>query len=88
MSKIVGKVSEVERDEIQRLFERKNGLIELAKVITPDYDLYEKLVSDLGRTSSLFQKWWDDMSIKYNWESSNNGKWSIIFETCEITLDD
>ncbi len=87
MSKIVGKVSESERDEIKRLFERKNGLIELAKVITPDYDLYEKLVVDMGRTSSQFQKWWDDMSAKYQWESSSSGKWSINFDTCEIYLE-
>ena len=56
MNKVVGRVSETERDEIQALFERRNGLNELAKVLTPDnIELYEKLVKDLGKTGSDFQ---------------------------------
>ncbi len=87
MTKIVGRVSLEERDAIKKLFERKNGLSELAKVLTPDNDLYEKLVADMGATSTKYQKWWDDMAAKYNWESSPNGKWSINFDTCEISLE-
>ncbi len=34
MKKIVGQVTEAERDEIQRLFERRNGLNELARILT------------------------------------------------------
>lgn len=89
MNKIVGKVTEAERDEIQVLFERRNGLQELAKILTADNaDLYEKLVKDIGETSMRFQKWWDDMSKKYSWESTKNGSWSIDFNTCEISLVD
>lgn len=87
MSSIIGQVTESERDEIQALFERKNGLIELAKILTSDSPIYEKLVSDMGATSTRFQEWWDKMGIKYNWPSTPNGKWSINFETCEISLD-
>lgn len=87
MSKIIGKVTESERDEIQALFERKNGLIELAKILTPDNNLYEKLVTDMGVTSTKFQDWWDKMGIKYEWPSIPNGKWSINLETCEISLE-
>ena len=36
MIKIIGKVTETERDEIQNLFERRNGLNELAKILTAD----------------------------------------------------
>ena len=87
MDKIVGKVTMDERDEIQALFERKNGLTELAKVLSPeDNALYEKLVKDLGETQSKFQGWWDRMSAKYGWESSRSGNWTINFETCEISL--
>lgn len=88
MNRIVGKVSEEERDEIKKLFERKNGLIELAKVIGPENGLYEKLVADMGETSTKFQQWWDSMSAKYSWESTPDGRWSINFETCDITLED
>ena len=59
MKKEVGTVSPEERDEIQNLFERKNGLIELAKILSPENEsLYEKLVRDLGVNATLFQNWW------------------------------
>ena len=49
--KVVGKVTEEEKGEIQQLFERRNGLNELAKILTADNtELYEKLVSDLGES--------------------------------------
>jgi len=87
MKKLVGQVTPEERNEIQRLFERKNGLNELAKILTADnVNLYEKMVKDLGETSSLFQNWWDTMSQKYKWESTENGRWEINFDTCEIFL--
>ena len=85
--KIVGQVTVEEKNEIQSLFERRNGLNELAKIVTADNtELYEKLVKDLGETGTKFQNWWDRMSQKYQWESSENGNWEINFDTCEITL--
>ena len=85
--KIVGQVTEEERNEIQALFERRNGLNELAKIVTADNtDLYEKLVKDLGETGTKFQQWWDSMADKYQWESIEGGNWEINFETCEIYL--
>ena len=87
MNKVVGRVSEAERDEIQALFERRNGLTELAKVLTPDNtELYEKLVKDLGKTGSDFQNWWSRMAEKYRWESDENGHWEIDFNTCVLSL--
>ena len=85
--KIVGQVTVEEKNEIQTLFERRNGLNELAKIVTADNtELYEKLVKDMGETSSKFQSWWDTMAQKYQWESAENGNWEINFETCEIYL--
>ncbi|MEO3600868.1 CXXX repeat peptide modification system protein, partial [Phocaeicola vulgatus] len=70
MKKVVGQVSELEKREIQILFERRNGLNELAKILTADNtELYERLIKDLGETSIKFQKWWNQMSEKYQWES-------------------
>lgn len=87
MNKKVGSVSEEERNVIQALFERRNGLNELAKVLTPDNaELYEKLVTDLGKTGTEFQNWWSRMSAKYGWEGAEDGHWEIDFATCEITL--
>lgn len=87
MKKTVGSVTEMERDEIQKLFERRNGLNELAKILSADNtELYERLVKDMGETGSKFQNWWDRMSTKYQWESQEDGHWEINFETCEIVL--
>lgn len=85
--KLVGKVTEAERDEIQTLFERRNGLNELAQVLTADNtELYERLVADMGQTATRFQNWWDRMAQKYKWESSEDGSWEIDFDSCDIFL--
>ena len=87
--KKVGQVTVEEKNEIQTLFERKNGLTELSKILTADNtELYEKRVKDLGETGTKFQSWWDRVSTKYAWESSPNGHWEINFDTNEIFLTD
>ena len=87
IKKLLGPVTPEERNEIQSLFERRNGLNELAKILTADNsELYEKLVKDLGDTGTKFQGWWDRMAEKYKWESAEDGNWEINFETCEIYL--
>lgn len=86
MRKLVGNVTEEEKKEIQALFERRNGLTELAQIVKEDDSLYERLVTDMGQTASKFQNWWDTMAKKYNWESAPNGNWEIDFNTNEIYL--
>ncbi|MFK2396255.1 CXXX repeat peptide modification system protein [Bacteroides fragilis] len=80
MKKVVGQVSELEKREIQILFERRNGLNELAKILTADNtELYERLIKDLGETSIKFQKWWNQMS------ENINGK-ALMVETGRLIL--
>lgn len=87
MKKKVGKVTETECKEIQSLFEHRNGLNELAKVLTANNsDLYERLVKDMSETSVKFQSWWDSMFQKYQWESVRDGHWEIDFHTSTIYL--
>lgn len=87
MRKVIGKVTEEEKREVQQLFERQNGLNELAKILTADNDaLYEKLVKDLGETAARFQAWWDRMAELYQWERADNANWEIDFVTNEIVL--
>jgi CXXX repeat modification system protein len=87
MKKRIGQVTEEEKNEVQSLFERKNGLVELSKILTADnQELYEKLLKDMGETSTKFQNWWNSMSEKYQWESKENGHWEIDFNTCDIYL--
>ena len=88
MKKLVGKVTVEEKNDILALFERRNGLYELAKILTDDNDaLYNKLIKDMGETNTKFQNWWDTMAKKYQWESAENGNWEINFDTCEIYLN-
>ena len=87
MKKEVGRVTEQERDEIQSLFERRNGLSELAQILTPENDeLYNRLVKDMGETSYKFQYWWDRMKDKYNWESAPDSNWESHVQACAIYL--
>ncbi|MCL2650107.1 MAG: CXXX repeat peptide modification system protein [Candidatus Azobacteroides sp.] len=86
MKKTVGKVTTEEKDMILSLFERRNSLTELAKIITADDAIYEKMISDITSTNAKFQQWWNDMAEKYRWEGSENGHWEINFETNEIYL--
>ena len=86
MKKKVGEVSEEEKKEILTLFERKNGLSELVKIVKNDDALYEKLVTDMGATSTKFQAWWDKTSQKYQWEMTTGGNWEIDFDTNTIYL--
>lgn len=85
--KLIGRVTIQEKNEIQLLFERRNGLTELAKILTADnVDLYEKLVKDLGETETKFQAWWNRMGTKYQWESVEGCNWEINFQTNDIFL--
>lgn len=85
--KLVGQVTVEEKNEIQALFERRNGLNELSQILTVENEaLYEKLVKDLGETGAKFQNWWNRMGEKYNWESVEGGNWEIDFNTCNIYL--
>jgi CXXX repeat modification system protein len=90
---IVGHVTPAERDEIQALYERKNGLTELFRIIAvmnreqlDSNGLYERMVTDMGQVATQFQQWWDRMSRQYHWESVPDGRWEIDFATCAITL--
>lgn len=89
----VGSVTQAERDEIKKLFERKNGLIELfrsllniSKEELEQSFLYERLVRDMGEVSTRFQAWWDEKSTKYHWESVKGHRWEIDFNTGDIYL--
>lgn len=87
MKKVIGKVTEEEKCEIQRLFERQSGLNELAKIVSADNDaLYEKLVKDLGETGVKFQDWWNRMAGCYQWENGEDAHWEIDFVTNDIYL--
>jgi CXXX repeat modification system protein len=87
MKEVVGKVTVEEMEEIKSLFERKNGLIELFRISDGlNENLYQKLVKDMGETSTKFQQWWDSKSEAYKWNKKEGSNWEINFNTCEVYL--
>ena len=93
-NKIVGKITEEDKNYIDRLFERKRSLSELLYSIT-DNDLlnselkdtiYQKLVDDMGKTQNLYDKWWNDIQEKYQWESVEGGSYQIDFLANNVLL--
>lgn len=90
---MVGRVTDSEKDEIRRLFDRKMALNELLPALRNDLltdiqkdELYERIISDVAETSNRFNTWWHDKSVKYNWKKVEEGNWHIDFETNEIFL--
>jgi CXXX repeat modification system protein len=89
----VGEVTVEEKEEIERLYERKTALNELLMTLNnPSMSeeekniLYEKILLDMGKTKRLFDKWWDDAVKKYQWKGTEQDQWSIDFKTNEIFL--
>lgn len=86
MSKVIWTLSENDKNEIQELFEKKTALENLVKAIDPSNEIiYNKLVTDYSKITSLFQKWWSETSKKYNWVSGEH--WSVNFDTNEVTVE-
>jgi len=89
--KILGTVTPAERDVIRRLFERRNGLLELFKAL-PDLEkdaagpLYDKIVADIGRVTTEYGEWWTATSREHGWENTAGRRWEIDFVSCEVFL--
>jgi CXXX repeat modification system protein len=86
-----GKVSDEERDEIQKLFARKTALGEVVQAMSrmdPKQieAMYEKVIADLGETSLKFHRWWEETAKRHGWPAIEGAKWNINFETCEVVL--
>lgn len=82
---IIGRVTAEERDNIQQLHERCNGLIELAKCLSSDDgEIYERVIQDIKITKEKYRNWWSAMAEKYNWDKNENN-WTINFKTREIS---
>lgn len=93
-NKIVGTITEEEKNHIERLYERKRGLSELLYSITDNNllnselknTIYQKLVHDMGKTQNLYDKWWNDIQEKYRWESVEGGSYRIDFLSNNVLL--
>lgn len=91
--RVVGKISESEKEEVIVLTERLSALKELRLGID-NLDLNEieiqKLLSKVENreveTSTDLQKWWNDKYIKYHWEGEENASWEVDFHSSNVLL--
>ena len=93
ITKMVGKVSEHEKDGIMSLFERMHGIEELQNTFDNDFlspeqkvEMQLKMDTEYKKASIDSQNWWDTMYEKYKWKSIDGHIWNIDFNTCEIYL--
>ena len=91
--KPVGRVSQQERDVALALFERKNGLTELVYSLAESNDemlkneyFYDKIVMDMGKTTTKLEQWWEEKAKAYQWEAVKGFSWEIDFDTCQVFL--
>ena len=90
---LVGRVTAKARDEILMLFERKNGLAELAHALAEADDealkncyFYNKLIMDMGKTMTNYQQWWNKQAQLHQWVKEDGEAWEIDFDTCQVFL--
>ena len=70
IKKTIGRVTEEEKNEIQALFERRNGLNELSQILTVENEaLYEKLMKEEKKSVILILLKW-----KTNYNKENGQK--------------
>lgn len=85
-------VSQSERSQISRIYERRTALTELLLTLdSPDLPferdaLERRIREDLTRTNARFESWWKNVIKRYDLRSSEHGKWMIDFETRELTF--
>lgn len=92
--KKVGEVTEDEKEEVLMLYERKSAIKELFLTLSSQYltewekeNLKDRIIEDMTKANSLYEKWWRDKREKYNWKLRETGQWLIDFRTREIYLD-
>lgn len=89
----VGAVSDEEKDDILKLYERKLALNELVLTLENQWvtrelrnKIHNKISTDIIKVNMLSERWWNKKAMEYNWKSHKNGKWTIDFKTNEIFL--
>ncbi len=95
IKEIVGKVTEVEKNEVLVFFERKLGIEELTATLDSDLlstdkkeIMQDKMITELGKAKFNLNAWWDKMYKKYQWKSIEGKRWHIDFLTCEIFISE
>ena len=72
-------ILEIEKEKYYDLFEKRNALINLEKIIDSSNVLYRRLRINLIETTKAEERWWNEIAEKYNLKLENE-KWIINFK--------
>ncbi len=89
----LGNLTLKEKEEILLLLEKKWALQELIDALDsqPYSDeekkiLHNRIVTDLEKNQTAYEKWMSGISRKYHWKIDERGQWRIDFNTSEIFI--
>lgn len=69
--KTIQKITEKESEKVQYLIEKRNALLNLKMLLEKDdthKDLYTRCVVESEALEKEYQKWWEDIFLKYHLE--------------------
>ena len=72
-------ILDIEKEKFYDLFEKRNALINLEKIIDASNVLYRRLRINLIETTKAEERWWNEIAEKYNLKLENE-KWIINFK--------
>lgn len=79
-------ILEIEKEKFYDLFEKRNALINLEKIIDSSNVLYRRLRINLIETTKAEERWWNEIAEKYNLKLENE-KWIINFKDNTLFRD-
>ncbi len=87
MEKLVGQVSEIEKNDMIDICEAKVALDNLQKIVGKDEaDVYEQIIHEREIVNEKYNAWWDGIRENYNFEGDEQGHWQLDFQTGEVFL--
>ena len=87
MEKLVGQVSENEKNDMIDICEVKVALDNLEKIVGKDEaELLEQITRERDLTNEKYIAWWDRIRENYDFEGDEQVHWRLDFQTGEVFL--
>lgn len=91
MKKLLGKVTNEEKEQVMAISRRRSALHELFATLgneaaTPNDALYERIVADIGETNQKLKDWWSATAKAHDWSFSEKDIWQVEYESNELYL--
>lgn len=87
MGKLVGQVSEIEKNDMIDICEVKVALDNLEKIVEKDEaTLLKQITHERNIADERYNAWWDSIRENYDFEGDERGHWQLDFQTGEVFL--